>query len=426
VRVRSRGFLDHAIAAATLAALAGCYVSHRRGEERGGRDAGAGRVDARRPDDARLDPADGAGSDPSFRPVHLVGGYNRSCAIDARGAARCWGDDRYAQLGVGEPGAPFACDSREAPGPFRCATAPRPLAVGETRLFALGVHHGCGLRDAGLWCWGRDDRGKLGPGEARTARTPEPGANVGDIRALVAGWDFTCVLNVEGAVLCWGSNALGALGTSPMDRERHTEPSRVPLPAPATDLRAGHNHACALLEAGEVYCWGENVYGQLGISSSEARASATPVRWPEPATGILLGPSVSCATFAGGGVRCTEPFAAPTEDDPRFAGVSSLTWGWSFWCGVTDGSVVCAGDNRYGVLGRGSEERFSEGIARVALPGRAVEVVAGFSQVHALLEDGRVFGWGSDAFGEVGDGDGPLPECEPRNTCARTPVPVAF
>jgi len=49
----------------------------------------------------------------------------------------------------------------------------------------------------------------------------------------------------------------------------------VPLPAPARHIAAGGNHTCAVLTNGDTYCWGENTYGQLGLSHTDDVATGT-------------------------------------------------------------------------------------------------------------------------------------------------------
>jgi hypothetical protein len=83
-----------------------------------------------------------------------------------------------------------------------------------------------------------------------------------------AGYDHTCVLTTTGTVSCWGANQLGQLGDgTTTDR---AEPVPVALPSPATQVRAGYSHTCALA-GGRVYCWGDNTFGELGDGTTTNR-----------------------------------------------------------------------------------------------------------------------------------------------------------
>ncbi len=104
---------------------------------------------------------------------------------------------------------------------------------------------------------------------------PRPGERVHDDSLVASTFAPYCALRAMGDVWCWGSNGCDTidevgLGTQPplMENECSFEviesPALVPLSAPATRITTGARHACALLESGEVYCWGGNNRGQLG------------------------------------------------------------------------------------------------------------------------------------------------------------------
>ncbi|HEY8429652.1 MAG TPA: hypothetical protein VIL20_14810, partial [Sandaracinaceae bacterium] len=84
----------------------------------------------------------------------------------------------------------------------------------------------------------------------------------------------TCMLDTTGAVWCTGANDRGQLGDGTLS-DRDT-PVRVEgLPGRAWQLACGGEHTCAVV-GGNVYCWGDNSYGQLGVPSSELPLRATP------------------------------------------------------------------------------------------------------------------------------------------------------
>lgn len=80
-----------------------------------------------------------------------AGGNDHSCGIITSGAAYCWGDNVYGQLGNGR-------NTR--------SLAPEPLAGALTfKALAAGLYHTCGLTIGGIaYCWGRNDWGQLGNG----------------------------------------------------------------------------------------------------------------------------------------------------------------------------------------------------------------------------------------------------------------------
>jgi alpha-tubulin suppressor-like RCC1 family protein len=87
-----------------------------------------------------------------------------------------------------------------------------------------GLAHGCALRVGGrVSCWGKDDRGQLGPNATGTTgrNTPLGVPLTGSASELAVGGDHNCAI-VEGAVWCWGQDdrgqlGAGAAGTAPQD-----------------------------------------------------------------------------------------------------------------------------------------------------------------------------------------------------------------
>jgi alpha-tubulin suppressor-like RCC1 family protein len=105
-------------------------------------------------------------------------------------------------------------------------------------------------------------------------------------------------------VQCWGSNRYGKLGDG-TSTERHTPVQVQPLPAGATAVATGAEHACALID-GSVYCWGSSAEGELGNNNtSSPYMSATPVQVQElsGATAIAAGGDSACA-LANGNAYC--------------------------------------------------------------------------------------------------------------------------
>ncbi len=131
--------------------------------------------------------------------------------------------------------------------------------------------------------------------------------------SLVAGETHTCALLAGGKVRCWGDPAFGRLGYANVDiigdDEAPSSAGDVTLGAAATALSAGE-HTCALLDGGELRCWGRAENGQLGygnmdpIGDDETPASAGDVAVGKKVTQIAAGKAHTCALLADGAVRC--------------------------------------------------------------------------------------------------------------------------
>lgn len=189
-----------------------------------------------------------------------VGGHN-GCIVQS-GNLSCWGSNNFGQL---------ATDPLVTP----TIATPTSMPVVDVAQVALGRTHWCARTNAGaIQCVGRGDLGQLGNGAAVDSLTPvtvswplEAGLPV----SIVAGEHHTCVIDDAGALWCWGSNAFGQLMLVPDDMGFDgytTVPVAIALDDAALAVAAGGTHTCALTEAAALLCWGTNSSGQIGDGST--------------------------------------------------------------------------------------------------------------------------------------------------------------
>lgn len=211
----------------------------------------------------------------------LAVGPKRSCAILADGRTKCWGDNDFGALGLG--------DWKERgmePGEMGEMLNAVELGTGlHAKSLALADHTSCALLDDdSVKCWGDKlfGSGIVGsnPGEMgdRLPRLDFGGAVV----AISASYAHACALLQSGMAKCWGFNGLGQLGLGDRDK-RGDDPQETPGRLPGLDLGrgrsiraifAGWNHTCALLDNAELRCWGGNDHGQLGLGDTENRGDS--------------------------------------------------------------------------------------------------------------------------------------------------------
>ncbi|KAK3265672.1 hypothetical protein CYMTET_25664 [Cymbomonas tetramitiformis] len=184
-----------------------------------------------------------------------------------------------------------------------------------------GAEHSCARVDAGLRCWGKNELGQLGLETKNLTigntheSMPPPFVNVGgEVHALSTGYSHTCVVLESGEVRCWGLNFDGQLGVG------HTRivggdpgdmpPLDVTVNGSAVQVSCGKAHTCVLLEEGEVRCWGNNEFGQLGYGHTRSLGDE-PGEMPPPVVDlggkvlqISAGQYFNCALMEGGDVRC--------------------------------------------------------------------------------------------------------------------------
>jgi len=225
--------------------------------------------------------------------VAIASGWAHSCALIEDGSVWCWGNNQEGQLGVGT--------RMMAEGPVRVARIDNAVGIG------AGVAHTCAvLFDGRVACWGNDGFGQtFGTSFGLRSSRPVLIAGITSAAAVAAGRNHTCALLRERVVKCWGANNFGQLG-APGGTFSPSVPVQVALVADAVSITAGFFHTCALASDGSVRCWGANIAGQLGAPSENRTASALPmdVIGAPPATAVAAGGVYTCALLEAGDVAC--------------------------------------------------------------------------------------------------------------------------
>ncbi len=232
----------------------------------------------------------------------------------------------------------------------------------------------------------------IGCGEAGSPTAPEPGpafdtrpANAVSFDQVSAGFFHSCGVTPDHRAYCWGQNLFGQLG------DGTTTNSLTPV-AVAGGLRfrqvsAGARHTCGVTLGNVAYCWGPNFTGQLGDGTTTNRL--TPVA-------------------VAGGLRFHEVSASGNGDHT---------------CGVATGNVAyCWGANFNAQLGDGTANNFRLTPVSVAGGLRFRQVSAGGIHTCGVATNNRAYCWGTNLFGQFGNGainNGPQVVVTP------TPVAVA-
>ncbi|MGE0784858.1 MAG: RCC1 domain-containing protein [Sandaracinaceae bacterium] len=307
-----------------------------------------------------------ASTNPLGRVRRMVATRSSTCAIlEEDGAAYCWGQHEAYGTDFGPHATPLQIDTSVG------GTRPLENVVS----IALTELHGCVIEDrdgmVSIYCWGENSAGELGDGTSTTRPHPSESAGVdtsliGTPVDVVVGGGFSCALNMDGEVYCWGQNwALGD-GTG---SARMTPTGPVMLSAPALAIGASRDSACALVDTHDVFCWGLGTDGVLGNGAAVPSPIPTQVTGLSGVSTLASGHHNHCA-IAGGGVYCwgwgmyqvpltTTPALAPRRIAlPVGAVPYAVTVNATVACArTTNAGLVtdyCWGSNDYGQLGGGS------------------------------------------------------------------------
>lgn len=275
-----------------------------------------------------------------------------SCGLTDAGDIYCWGDSEFGKAGQDSGSmAPYL-------PPTRISVS--GLSVAWTDV-AVGSVHSCGVTsDQKLYCWGRNHYRQLGQLDSVSeASQPQlvPG-NTGWAQ-VSAGSEHTCGTGTSGVVRCWGRNSHGQSGAAGGSAAHQ----RAPVPLAPTNLRwarmdAGQQSSCAVGSEGRLSCIGqivndryeltdifpEYLWAQMGIGVGHycARTQTSELFcWGDNAQGQLGLDDL-------GGSQ-----ALPMEVDGE-AGWESFTVGFRHTCGIREGRVYCWGQNNKGQVGDGS------------------------------------------------------------------------
>lgn len=199
-----------------------------------------------------------------LRFIQLAAGGNHTCGVTVENVVYCWGDDSVGSVRGGTTPCPASTEHGV------CALEPVAAeGVPLLRQVASGVDATCGLTDQGaLWCWG-------GPWD-------DPHRMDDQVYSTVAyGEDHGCALTTQSQPYCFGSNAFGKLANPGTGHGFATAPVSVYGSTRFRAIDTGLHHTCGVAVDGtDVYCWGLNQQGQLGLGHLDPANIPRKVRLP--------------------------------------------------------------------------------------------------------------------------------------------------
>jgi len=304
----------------------------------------------------------------------VAGGTSCTFALDQSGRLFSCGDNTFRQLGLGNVGVQGLLQ----PIPFPSGVASWTAVSGGNGTLAIS--------DAGaLFGWGA-----LGFTNLNYVDHPIPIPLPSTALSVAAGRSHFMVLAADGKLRAWGQNDAGQTGVGYASGQGVTNVTEISFPVGVTRWLAvvgGGFHSLGLGDDNNLYAWGANNFGQLGIGSSAA-----------------VVPTLTMVAFPTG-VTSWKQVAAGEYHSAALAG---------------NGRLYSWGRNINGMLGTGSttNEVVPVEIVRPASVVKWLAVTAGRLHTMALADDGHVYSWGYGEYGILGNGTTTLFQT--------TPTPVLF
>ncbi|XP_020278361.1 probable E3 ubiquitin-protein ligase HERC4 isoform X2 [Pseudomyrmex gracilis] len=327
----------------------------------------------------------------------------------------CWGSAIHGELGLGGIEDENIFMPRKVD--FIEADNIEQIACGENYTVAI-------TKDGKVYSCGNNDYGQLGHEKARKRLQLIPDLEAFVFKKIACGNSHTLAVNEWGQLFGWGNDELGQLGLN-----NNEQTKRIPrmVKAMATrvvvQIACGKEHSIALTNDGELYAWGSNKEGQLGISediSVERKPTIISSLAAVPIAFIACGGyhtiviSKSGSVFAWGrnvfgqlGLNDTKQRNLPCKlRTLKNAKVCYAACGEEFTVFLTlDGGVFTCGAGMYGQLGHGNN--MNEILPRqiMELMGSTVtQISCGKRHTLALVPSrGKIYAWGLGGAGQLGN-----------------------
>lgn len=331
-------------------------------------------------------------------------GDAHGCAT-RRGILYCWGAGADGRLGTG--------DTSDRNAPVRVGFDADWIAV------ATGVAHSCALKtDGAVWCFGANNVGQLGQGNTSSSSIPLRVPLPSKVAALSSEANTACAVLDSGELWCWGRNWEGNIGLN----DTHPGVDQLSPIRSGTDsdwklTGTGDGHTCGVRGPGLLFGWGRNTAANLGLgqTNDQQRRVATQIGTDQDWQSVVSGQDSSCGIRGGGNLFCWggNSFGNLGLGDtaqrllPTAVGVgpvwSELSIDTFHGCGIdADKNLFCWGRGIEGQLGSGNNDAVLT--PTLVGPGYA-QVAVGRMSTCAVTSDERVLCTGENAAGQLGVGD---------------------
>jgi len=358
-------------------------------------------------------------------------GSGSTCAVNFDGIAYCWGDNSLGGLGNGSTinsSIPVAIDTT---GVLAGLTI-KSVSVGDR--FACSV-----ASNDQSYCWGYNFAGQLGNGDMIDSLVPVRVVDDGVldgmyIKSLAAGSSHVCAIASNDKVYCWG-NLFGNGSTGKSSVPIEVFSTGVLSGLAVQSIVSGDNYSC-VIASDQAYCWGVNSKGELGNGLTATSLKPVAIVNTGALSGLMIksisagGDSTgigshTCVIASNDKAYCwgynnkgqlgnnsiaTSYVPSPVSDGalPNMT-VKSIDNGGAYTCAIAfNGQAYCWGFNNSARLGNGLT---IDSLVPIAVSNTGVlngltitSISSAYSHSCVLASDDQAYCWGSNVYGQYGDG----------------------
>lgn len=231
-----------------------------------------------------------------------------------------------------------------------------------------GLAHFLALKEDGtVWVWGINGFGQLGTGDINNQLTPTQVPGLDAVVSVTGSYYNSMALREDGSVWVWGDGSKGILGYDAPAEYKQLVPVQIQGLSDIIQTDISYLHASALKRDGTVWTWGYNLNGQLGDGSTYDRSIPTKIQ--------------------------------------KLANIVKISSSYAHNLALTgDGKVWSWGDNAHGELGDGTVIQSRTVPVRAAHLEGIVDIEAAELHSFAVKSNGSVWSWGSNTYGQLGNG----------------------
>ncbi|MGN0106776.1 MAG: RCC1-like domain-containing protein, partial [Hominilimicola sp.] len=313
----------------------------------------------------------------AFTAPMVAAGNGFVLALKDDGSLYGWGSNEHGVLTLADSVESVSSVSRIRKSSSEYLTNVVKIAAGAKHALALTA-------DGTLYAWGQNENGQLGTGNYTDSTYPKA-VNINDVRDIAAGEAHSVAVTNSGRVYVWGSNDSGQIGFKIGDS------ANVVTPKLATDygeskylesivgIAAGGHHTAAVSASGTVYTWGRNVNGQLGNGDN--------TRYDVPRELIIDKDSTFYQNIVKLSASDEHSMAVSADGDV-------YSWGYNYYGQLGDGTGIAKNVPVNVVTANNYNTSKLTGI---------VDIYTGPTHTLAISDEGNVYSWGDNYYGELGD-----------------------